>query len=195
VPSVAVRPEGPPAAGRLNRPSPSDPKAFRFRPALEPLAARRPEGHLTSLDSWSHSAPGDPKITRPRSAPRSTGLGHPQGCPQPVRRGRSSTARPKVCVGFPPGDRTPRRPESQPGHPTPSPALNSARKPRFPGPCGSSGCPSELVFRAAMDEFLLRPGTPHKGFRRRSSRSFRPSTGRGRLSPGSPPSSTRSPTS
>ena len=144
------------------------PGRIRF---AEPSSTRRPEGRLASCgpvesflaqrsenrptrsDSWSHPAPGHPKITWSRATPSthrtrsSTGMSTTGASLALVHR------EPEGLRRIPAWESEPRRPEGQPVHPTPSPAPNTARKPRFPGPRGSSGCPSELVFRAAMDDF------------------------------------------
>ena len=195
-PSSTGRSEDPPAAsGSPNRLPPGDPRVVWLR------AVR-----------WSRSWPSGPKTARPVRTPgvtrhpvirrspglvplhRHTGPGHPQGCPQPVHRWRSSTANPRVCDGFPPGNRNPtaRRPAGSPDpitrseHRPQTPVSRASRLLRLPFGVGVPRCDGR---------FLLPPRTPHKGLRRRSSRSFRPSTGRGWLSPGRAPSSTRSPTS
>jgi len=109
----------------VSRPLPGNPKVARPGSAREPYAARQPGGHLAS--------PG----------PRSTGSGHPQGFPQPVHRWlphRRSPEGSRRCLG--PGSAPPTA-RGPTGFPTPSPAANATPEPRFPGPRGSSGCPSE----------------------------------------------------
>ena len=134
-PSSTGRSEDPPAAsGSPNRLPPGDPRVVWLR------AVR-----------WSRSWPSGPKTARPVRTPgvtrhpvirrspglvplhRHTGPGHPQGCPQPVHRWRSSTANPKVCDGFPPGNRNPDGPKAsrftRPHHPLRTPPAS----PGFPG--------------------------------------------------------------
>jgi len=87
---------------RLGPSSPSNPKVFRFRPALESSVARRPEGHLTSIGPWS---PRHPAIRRPPGPVR------PLDPPAVVIHrdfhnrcivGIHTAADPRVCVGLAP---------------------------------------------------------------------------------------------